>query len=404
MKPRILFADDEPNVLEGLGRMLRDMRESWDMRFVTSVEQALNEMKFEPFDVVVSDMGMPGLNGLQLLTEVRDKYPSTIRLILSGHPDEQCILQSIGVTHQYLSKPCKAEELKKILKRAVNLRNLAANEKVKQLLSQIDKLPSLPTLYFEIVRELQSDDASIKKIGKIISKDMSMTAKILQVANSAFFGLRRRILNADDAVVYLGLETIQTLVLSIHVFSQFTSMRVAGLSLEQMWSHSMATGVLAKTIAQTGMLGKEIADEAFTAGLLHDLGRLVLALNLPLEYCEAMASSQQNEILLCEAEQRIFDTTHAEVGAYLLALWGLPDTILESIAYHHRPTEFPTDDFCILSAVHIADSLVSEVHSGEEKELVTSVDIDYLTRIGVATRMETWRECCQHLRIGAESR
>ncbi len=400
VKRRVLFVDDEPNILEALGRMLHCMREEWDMHFVNSGEQALDEMKLQPFDVVVSDTRMPGMDGLQLLTEVRDKFPSTIRLILSGHVDQRFILQSIGVTHQYLSKPCNAEELKKVVRRALNLRNLTTNEKIKQLVSQIDKLPSLPVLYFEIVQELQSDDASIKKIGEIISRDLAMTAKILQLVNSAFFGLRRQISNPGDAAAYLGLETIQTLVLSIHAFSQFGSKRVGELSLEQVWSHSMATGILAKKIAQAESLGKDTVNDAFTAGLLHDLGRVILASNLPREYGEAMACSQQDEILLCEAEQRVFGSTHAEVGAYLLELWGLPDTILESIAFHHEPSKSALDDFCLLSAVHVADSLASEAHSDEEKGLVANIDADYLSRIGMEAIIENWRQCCQDLGIG----
>lgn len=400
IKRRILFVDDEPLVLQGLSRMLHVMNNEWEMSFVTSGEQALNEMKLEPFDIVVSDIRMPRMNGLQLLAEVRDKFPGTIRLILSGHQDQRLILQSIGVAHQYLSKPCNAEELKKIVNRAVNLRDFAANKTIKKLLSGIDTLPSLPLLYHELVQELQSEDVSIKKLSGIISKDISMAAKILQLVNSAFFGLRRQIFHVGDAVVYLGLETIQTLVLSVHAFSQFGSIKVAGLSIEKIWSHSLATGVLANKIAQTEMLGKEVINDAFTAGLLHDLGRVVLAFNLPREYGEVMAQSHQDELLLCEAERRLFETTHAEVGAYLLELWGLPDRILESIASHHRPAESLSDDFCLLSAVHIADALESENNSIGGGDVTAHIDTDYLSAIGREGSITNWRQCHQSPGIG----
>jgi HD-like signal output (HDOD) protein len=399
-KLRVLFADGEPLVLEGMSRMLHVMRGEWEMCFVTSGEQALNEMKVVPFDVVVADIRMPRMNGLQLLTEVKDKFPEAVRLILSGHQDHNLILQSIGIAHQYLSKPCNAEELKKTVNRAVHLRNLAANKIIKQLLSRISTLPSLPALYHELVQELQSEDVSIKKLGDIISKDMSMAAKILQLVNSAFFGLRRQILDVGDAVVYLGLETIHTLALSVHAFSRFGSIKVPGLSLEKIWSHSLATGVLAKKIAQTEMLGKEVINDAFTAGLLHDLGRVILAFNLPREYGEAMAHSHQDEILLCEAEQRLFETTHAEVGAYLLELWGLPDSILESIALHHHPSESPSEDFCLLSVVHIADSLESGNSSSGGEDVAANIDIDYLSAVGIEGNIAKWRQSYQNLGIG----
>ena len=165
----------------------------------------------------------------------------------------------------------------------------------------------------------------------------------------------------------------------------------------------MATGIFAKRIAGIEKLGKETVDEAFTAGLLHDLGRVILAFNLPQEYGEAMACSQQDESILCEAEKRIFGSAHAEVGAYLMGLWGLPDTIVESIAFHHWPSGSSQEDFCLLSAVHVADALESECCCDSGKKMLAKFHTDYLAEIGMETKIANWREACQNLNLGATS-
>jgi HD-like signal output (HDOD) protein len=392
---RILFVDDEPRVLDGLRRMLRPMSKEWEMAFAQSGPEALDTLAERSFDVVVSDMRMPGMDGGQLLTEVMRRHPETVRIVLSGHSDKQMILRSVGPAHQYLAKPCDPELLKLVIARAYALRDVLSEVALREAISQIESLPSLPQLYVELVNELQSPDASVKKVGEIIRKDVGMTAKVLQLVNSAFFGLRRHVSDPAQAAGLLGLDTIQALVLSVQAFSQFDDAGAAGLCLDTLWNHSMATGALARDIcAAEGSEARE-SDHALMAGLLHDAGKLILAANLPERYRQVITLMRDAPVAQWEAERQVFGTTHAEVGAYLLGLWGLPNPIVEALAFHHRPSECMETSFAPLTAVHVADAVEHEAHAAMDGRDVSRLDTDYLERIGLAERLPAWRELHQ---------
>ena len=183
----LLFVDDESKLLDGLKRSLRPMRDEWDMTFVTSGADALMALEQAPFDVVISDMRMPGMDGAQLLREVQQRYPQTVRIVLSGQSDQESIYRSIGATHLYLAKPCESEQLKAAVRRACALRELLGSDLLRRFVTGMQQIPSQPMLYAEIRREAESKTASLKTISAIISKDMGMIAKILQLVNSAYF-------------------------------------------------------------------------------------------------------------------------------------------------------------------------------------------------------------------------
>jgi HD-like signal output (HDOD) protein/ActR/RegA family two-component response regulator len=384
----ILFVDDEPNVLAGLQRMLRPMRREWDMRFADSGRSALASLEQQPCEVVVTDMRMPGMDGSQLLTEVRRLYPGTVRIVLSGQSDREMIMKTVGPAHQYLSKPCEAEILKDTVSRACALRDLLTHPQLKLLVSEMDSLPSLSTSCTALLEEFESPEASTKRVGQIISRDPGMTAKMLQLVNSAFFGLRRRVTSAEEAVGLLGLDITRALVISAEIFSEFKAPDVPSLSLDVLWAHSFSVAELAKRIARSGKTSSQVADAAFTAGLLHEVGRLVLASGMPGEYGKAMEIAVSEQVSIATAEQQVFGTAHPETGAYLLGLWGLPDTIVEAVAFHHLPSASSVKQFEALAAVHIADFLdTTEV--GIE---VPMLDSEYLDQLGIAGEMSRWEE------------
>lgn len=389
---RVLFVDDEPKILEGLQRMLRSMRAEWEMEFAAGGPAALDLLNTESFDVIVTDMRMPVMDGAQLLTQVRQFHPQIVRIVLSGHSDQEMILKSVGAAHQYLSKPCDPELLKETISRACSLRDLLTNKRLTLLVSQMESLPSLPSLYMELMKQLELPDPSIKQIGATISKDLGMTAKILQMVNSAFFGLRRHISNPAEAVGLLGLDIVKALVLSIHVFSQFSPTRIPGFSLEDLWEHNLAVGALSKQIARAEKQTPQVVDDSFTAGLLHECGKLVLAARLPKEYGEMLTLISTEELSMVEAERKVFGATYPEVGAYLLGLWGLPDSIVEAVGFHQSPSQCPRDAFSPLTAVHVADFLMGDSNPAAANN-ATHLEVDsvYLARLGLNERMDCWR-------------
>ncbi|NNF66588.1 MAG: HDOD domain-containing protein, partial [Gammaproteobacteria bacterium] len=329
---RILFVDDEPMVLTGLRRMLRGLRHEWEMEFLPGGEEALNAMARSAVDVIVSDMRMAGMDGVQLLTEVKSRHPNTVRIALSGHADMEMVLECIGATHQYLAKPCDAETVKATIDRACTLRDLLNNEQLQTLITEMGSLPSLPTLYMEIMQAVR-DGKALSDIGEIIAQDVAMTAKVLKVVNSAFFGISRHVESPAQAAAILGLDAVRSLVLSAKVFSDMG--KDAALDLEELWQHSARVGALARRIAKAESQPAKIVDLAQMGGMLHEVGKLVLSSQFGDKYQKVVAMQKQDGKSCWEAEQEVFGHTHCEVGAYLLGLWGLPNPIVESAAFHH---------------------------------------------------------------------
>lgn len=305
----LLFVDDEQKVLQGLQRQLRAMRHEWDMHFVGSGPEALAVLTTVPVDVIVTDMMMPGMDGAQLLTEVMKRHPHTVRLVLSGHAEREAVLRLVGPAHQYLSKPCDAEELRNAITRSFALRELLASERLKELATRVRCLPSLPSLHLQLTEELRKEDPDLERIGEIVSKDIGMTTKLIQLVNSAFFGLSQPISNPTEAVTYLGLTIVRALVLSLQVFSQFDAKVLRSFSLESLAQHGWMTAVFARRIAESERCDAKTNDQCFLAGMLHDVGRLVLAGGLPEEYVRAMAIAREQKQAAWQAELDAFGAT-----------------------------------------------------------------------------------------------
>jgi HD-like signal output (HDOD) protein/CheY-like chemotaxis protein len=394
MRKRVLFVDDEQKVLDALQRMLRPMRDKWDMSFVSSGQNALASLGAEPFDVLITDMRMPGMDGVQLLKEVRNGYPEVVRIVLSGQSEGEMFLKSVRLAHQYLSKPCDAEALRATVERACTLRDWLANGTVKRVVSRMDSLPSMPSLYAEIIKVLESPDVHVGRVATIIARDVGMTAKVLQLVNSAFFGLPRHITGITQAVGLLGLDTIKSLVLSLHIFSQFEEKKLSAFNIDKIWRHSLRVGVAAKAIMKHESKDQTAIDDAFMAGILHDMGKFILAANLPNEYVHIKEMAETENITLVESERKLLGTTHAEIGGYLLTLWALPDSIVEAVTFHHSPDHCLASDLAPMPVVHMADILEHQSRSGHNEGRVRSFDERYAKKYS-NDRIAAWREICR---------
>lgn len=390
---RVLFVDDEPNVLDGLRRMLRCCRKEWTMKFACGGEEALERLSEEEFDVVVSDMKMPGMDGLELLTAVRYNYPSTVRIILSGQSDQERVIRSVGPAHQYLNKPCDADHLISVVNKSFKLQNELSDSKLTSLVAGIGSLPSLPKVYSDLQEEIFSEDASVDRIGELISQDMAMSAKILQLVNSSFFGLPQRVNDPTLAATLLGIERIKPLVLMAGVFCQFQQEAFNANVLPDLTEHSLQVGSIAKEIASVESACEQVVEDAHIAGMLHDIGMLVLMSYLAEEYVEIIKKAEQTDQKLWEVEQEVLGTNHAMVGAYLLNLWGLPNPIVEAVAWHHRPDEYVDSSFQPLTAVHVANLITSTNSPLDPNRTSNEISISYLNRLGLSKRLPIWQTC-----------
>ncbi len=341
MKRNILFVDDDSNVLQGLRRMLRPMRESWDMHFATSGQEALAIMARIKMDAVVSDMRMPGMDGPELLRHVMHEHPDAIRFALSGYSDQELVGRSIAPTHQYITKPCNQQVLVEALEQAMAARDLVPNKTVLDRLTRIEHLPVLPRIYNRITSELAKGDPSPKLVGDIVAQDIGLSANILKLVNSAYFGLARHISTPQQAVIVLGVNVIRSLILSLHVFQSFEPTGRTSFSLPLLWGHCMRTASIARTVAQAEGLAREQADHAYIAALLHDVGKLLLDAHCTDECLRVYEKVRQDNRRVAEVESELLGLTHAQVGAYLLGLWGLPSAVVHAVARHHAKDPEP---------------------------------------------------------------
>lgn len=392
---RVIFVDDAPEILQHLRRIFVPLQSEWDMQFFSSAAAALPVIRERACDVVVSDMTMPVMDGAQFLSEVRALSPETIRIVLSGDQSPVNYLRSAAVAHRFLQKPVDVSLLKATVAQAVALRTVLANSALRSLVGEIKVLPSLPSIYQDLIQEMQAPQASLKKASRIVGKDLGLMTKLLQLVNSAFFGLRAHVSDSEQAVALLGFDTIKSLVLSSQVFAQFDQSRLPSFSMEDLWRHAMLTGTCARRIAKDAGASPQVIDEAFTAALLHDVGVLVLAANRPEDYAQVLDLMRRKRLPDWAAEREVFGADHAHVGAYLLGIWGLGDGIIEAVAFHQHPGECQASGFTAVTAVHVANVIAEQQAHGEAGTAdLAGVDQAYLAREQCLPLLAGWRELC----------
>lgn len=395
MTQTILFVDEEKFVHKALKRSFRKMRQEWDMRFAAGPSDALEILENEPIEVIVTETVFQNQSGLDFLELVREGHPHSARIILSGYSGQDVVLKSVDLAHQYLAKPCEDEDLKTTISRAFMIKKLLNHQGLKEIVSRIDSLPTLPATYIELVEELKSEDASIERIGDIISKDIGLTAKILKMVNSSFFGLRQQITTPAKAVSMLGLDLVKAMALSSGTFDKFKHLKVPGFSLEQMWEHAMLTSTFAKIIAQAGGLDRREADTAFLAGLLHDIGKLLIAAHLPDSFAVINKLAEKISVPIFEAEEKVIGTNHSCIGAYLLGLWGLPQAIFDATAFHHSHHNWPDAKLNPAAIIHIANALAEcgeDIH--QPRGIIDGLDYEYLEKADLLASLIHWKAAC----------
>lgn len=388
----ILFVDDEPKVLDSLRRLLRPRRLQWDISFVAGGEAALTLLDETPFDVIVSDLKMPAMDGTALLERVRERHPQVVRILLSEYADLEAAFRAAQVAHQFLLKPCDAEMLRVAIDRALSLQSILAGEALASMVGALGELPSAPRLYVALTRALANPDSSMEDIARVVEQDVAISAKILQLVNSAFFGLARNISSVQHAVSYLGVNILQSLVISVEAFRIFTGGdEIEGFSIEEFEGHSQLTAGIARKFD----LPEHLAEPAVVASLLHDVGKLVLATRASVRFQEALRAARKARKPLYQMESSLYGVTHAEIGAYLLGLWGLPTPVTEAVAHHHAPSRVPHQGFDAVAAVYVANTLAHQVSPSSLP--AEPIDLALLEHLGVADRYPAWQETAQQL-------
>ncbi|MDJ0781435.1 MAG: response regulator [Desulfosarcinaceae bacterium] len=394
MAREVLFVDTDNYMLKALKRVFR-REQQWQVHYAEGATAALDILSAHPIKILFTEIRLKGTDGLELLRQVQAQYPEVVRIIFSGYTSQDVLIESVGVAHQYLSKPCDDNQLLDTLLRAFTIQKLVRHDGLKELVAGLTGLPSLPSLYGEIMAELGREDPAIDKIGEIISQDLGITAKVLQIVNSPFFGLMQEVQNPSRAVGLLGLDMVRAMVLSAGTFSKFESVRAKGFSMEDLWQHGMQTAGYAKCIAQAHGSPLKVEDAAFIAGLMHDIGKLLVAANKPGAYEQVLARLADSDESFFQAETAVYQADHAALGGYLLGLWGIPDEVLQAVAYHHAPGRGRDKGVTALTLVHVANAFSNQGADLAAAAFETmGLDRDYLNEIGVWGDLPGWRHVC----------
>jgi putative nucleotidyltransferase with HDIG domain len=393
---RILFVDDEQKALDALRRMIEPQALPWETAFAASGQAALDLLSRQPFDVIVSDIRMPEMDGAALLKAVCDRFPGIVRIVVCSQEEMNGALRAVPVAHQFLVKPCDSHMLRVAVERATSLSDVLNNKLLASIIGSVKDLPVLPRTFMALREKLADPNASMRDVVELVEQDVSISAKILQLVNSAFFGLPREVSTLNTAVSYLGIEMLQNLVVSAEVFRIFeNAAALPGFSFEEVHEHSQLTARIASHIPTSGA----VHGVAVVAGLLHDVGKLVLATRSPKHFARALQGAVEEKRPLYDIEEELMGVSHAEIGAYLLGIWGLPCPVVEAVAHHHHPERVPQDAIDAVAVVYVANLLAhaNPVHPPAEgsSDFHMPPDPEYLEAMGLAGQIPAWNEFAQ---------
>ncbi|QDG51370.1 HDOD domain-containing protein [Persicimonas caeni] len=364
----ILFVDAEQRALEAIEQVLHRDSYRWNLSFASDGESALELLETDTVDVLVTELALPRLDGVQLLESARQLHPDSIRIVFSGEVELHRILQSSAVAHQALAKPASPRQVRQAIERASQVHEALGTEACRRLVSGADGLPMVPSIYSKLVCTLANPNASMQQVADVISEDVSLCAQILRLVNSAFFGLAREVTTVGDAIRYLGPAVVRDLVLSEEAYRLVAhGSQQANAIIESVRRHSRMTAKVARKLVSS----PELAEQAFLAGMLHQVGTLLLAARgEDIESLERPARADAPSAgggLIARRKEPELD--HFRLGAYLLGLWGLPAAIVETVAECSDPSISASTHAELIAAVHVAHRVIANVlpaHDGSE--------------------------------------
>ncbi len=392
----ILFIDTDKSQLKNLENNLSSINKRWTIHFASTADEAMAHLRTCPFDVIASDFCVEGFQGSELLDEIKKRQPGSIRFIISETINSENCLQYIGYAHQFVTKPYEPSELISLIKKSLRLKNIFLNERAAKGVASIEDLPSLPDLYITLEKELRKEDVIISDIGKLIGQDVGMTAGLLKLVNSPFFGLYSKVTKPEQAATLLGLDNLKGLVLGIHLFNSTKEVNI-DFSIKDLGLHCQYTALMGRAIIKAEGGSNELAEHTFLAGFMHDIGKLVLATSYTEEYATILSIVRGENMPIQEAERDILGFTHAEVGAYLLAIWGFDEDIIEAIYCHHEPQRLGSTDLSPAVAIHVANSFDHELRVTHDNYAPHLLSAEWLEQNNFSHKLPEWLQICAEI-------
>jgi len=319
-------------------------------------DEALRRIEVQEFDTVFCASRSGALASTLFLNEVWRRNPNSNRFLLDGFADAGTVVRCLLGGHYFLQTPLTRADVGDALLRAESIKVFVKNDRIRTLLARMRTLPTKPTVYLDVTRELRAPEPSAERVAGIISKDLGISTKLIQVVNSPYYGLNQSIDDVSDAILFLGMETTASVVMSIEAFSRFDKVKPLYFTADRVWKHSQALAETVKKICQIARQGREVSGPACLAARLHDIGKLAFAENFPEEYDALVQSADKRGGLLYELETERFGASHADAGAYLLAVWGLPIPVVSAVSSHHAGFG-AFNEMTAATAVHLAEQM-----------------------------------------------
>jgi putative nucleotidyltransferase with HDIG domain len=364
---------------------------NWSVCRVDSAEKMLERIQQQHFDIIIVGVADNPEQMLAALMLVIQTSPNSIRIVVSGNLSPAIAARVSEVAHSSLPENCTDVQLSLSVEQALKVAGLIHKPEIRDFIGRIERLPSLPDIYEALNRALMSGQSSAREIAQIVERDPVMSAKVLQLVNSAFFGLERQIYRLNEAVTILGVRLIRDLTLASHLFEAFPqSSAWTSFSFSEIHSRSMLVARFAQDICRSVKADRHLQGQAFLAGLLHDFGMIVLASHDPEQYRMVMSKATELSQPLYVVEKMNIGVSHAEAGAYMLGLWNLPPKVIEAVLFHHFPGSSPSNDFQPLTAVHIADALLPPVSNGIGCAVSSQLALKYVERLGLKNHLNQW--------------
>jgi len=382
--------DDQTGVLDTAVLILRAINARWEVIGFSDPLAALEAVKSRAPDLVLSDQLMPGLQGSQLLEEVRKIAPACIRVIMSGYVSLNK-LTLITSAHQYIAKPFDVAKLRDVVQRSFAAQEQIRDNGLQTVATSLRSIPSLPQVHHSLLAEIQDDRTASSIIARLVSEDAGLSIKVLQLANSPLFGKGYLVANPTEAVMCLGTDMLAAIVLSQSLFRHYESLGHSELNVPRLWHHCWETAYLAHHVCRQKKLPHKTDEEAFLAGLLHETGRFVLIDNFAGPYHAACQAARQAGSPLVPRLREAFQTTPAAITAYLMELWGLPSGVIAALSLQDHPQQEPGGAFSLASALYVADHIAT-CNSPPDSFPAEDWNQEYLRTIGCLEDIPAWED------------
>jgi putative nucleotidyltransferase with HDIG domain len=392
---RVLFVDNDLPTREIYEQLPTYWGIGQEVHTAGTAGEALRLLDALTYDVVVSELVLPDMPGLDFLGKVLQAHPGAARIVITGNNDNLKAAEALNIAHRFFSKPFSFEVLGSLLEHLSQNNYLLNNEKIRRMIFKTGALPVLPGTWVELTGLLDRADTHISDIARIVEQDPGLTGRLLHTVNSAYFGIARKVVSCSEAIQIVGLELIRGLMMGMKIFDYYKNSPFVRTVFGRIWDHSLKTAAGARKLCEVERLPLDMGNVAFTGGLLHDIGKLIFAANAEAEYRKVIEQSDETGVPLHEVERGVFGVTHAEIGAYLFTLWGFPDPVVQAVANHHALEG--VESFTPALAIHISQCL----QRAKEDDL-GGLNMELIDGLNFGGRIPMWKRALEEKKAEEE--